>query len=323
MLKKIYLSLLIVFCAMAMSFAQSDIQTEETPVKITDKSWADRGFDFFISGGMLFGDKFNANYYNGSNLNENNLDYIFKSSIYWYKDLKNIVAEYYPHISNTDEIYVNDPDAMDWNLHYKLSMMVSLGARYKLGKGWAVALSYSFSRLTTSTQVLISSNAVIGNTKPQPVLALVGKEDRSMIDLSASYLFSQVNPIAKPFVELGIQFNYAKVKSFEAALLDENRKMVDNGTFPLLNLSDKPSYDPYAQTYDYTFGGPGFGFSGAAGLKIVCGKYVSIDPTFYCYFGRLGIYQGKNASGQGENKFTFNYGAQIRIVMSDFFFSNK
>lgn len=321
MLKKIYLSLLIVFCAMAMSFAQSDIQAEETPVKITDKSWADRGFDFFISGGMLFGDKFNANYYNGSKYNENSLNFVF-SNQYWYEEWQRTVSEYYPHISMSDRIYVNDPDDMDWDLHYKLSLMVSLGARYKLGNGWAIALSYSFSRLTTSTQVLLSSNAVTGNMYKQPVVAIVGKEYRSMIDLSASYLFSQVSPIVKPFVELGLQFNYAKAKSFEAALLDKNGKMVGN-TYSLLNIYDNQGYYPGAQTYDYTFGGPGFGFSGAAGLKIVCGKYVSIDPTFYCYFGRLGIYQGKNASGQGENKFTFNYGAQIRIVMSDFFFSNK
>lgn len=304
-----------------MSFAQSDIQTEETPVKITDKSWADRGFDFFISGGMLFGDKFNANYYNGSKYNENSLNFVF-SNQYWYKEWHRTVSDYYPHISMSDRIYVNDPDDMDWNLHYKLSLMVSLGARYKLGNGWAIALSYSFSRLTTSTQVLLSSNAVTGNMYKQPVVAIVGKEYRSMIDLSASYLFSQVSPIVKPFVELGLQFNYAKAKSFEAALLDKNGKMVGS-TYSLLNIYDNQGYYPGAQTYDYTFGGPGFGFSGAAGLKIVCGKYVSIDPTFYCYFGRLGIYQGKNASGQGENKFTFNYGAQIRIVMSDFFFSNK
>lgn len=304
-----------------MSFAQSDIQAEETPVKITDKSWADRGFDFFISGGMLFGDKFNANYYNGSKYNENSLNFVF-SNQYWYEEWQRTVSEYYPHISMSDRIYVNDPDDMDWNLHYKLSLMVSLGARYKLGNGWAIALSYSFSRLTTSTQVLLSSNAVTGNMYKQPVVAIVGKEYRSMIDLSASYLFSQVSPIVKPFVELGLQFNYAKAKSFEAALLDKNGKMVGS-TYSLLNIYDNQGYYPGAQTYDYTFGGPGFGFSGAAGLKIVCGKYVSIDPTFYCYFGRLGIYQGKNASGQGENKFTFNYGAQIRIVMSDFFFSNK
>ncbi len=304
---------------MAMSFAQSDIQTEETPVKITDKSWADRGFDFFIAGGMLFGSPFNANYYNGSKLNENNFEFILNNQ-YWYEEWQRTVSEYYPHISMSDRIYVKDPDDMDWNLRYKLSMMVSLGARYKLGNGWAVALSYSFSRLTTSTRVLLSSNAVTGNMYTQPVVAMVGKENRSMIDLTASYLFSRVSPVVKPFVELGVQFNYAKVKSFEATLLDKDGHAVGN-SYSLRNVYDNQGYYPGAQTSDIIFGGPGFGFSGAAGLKIVCGKYVSIDPTFYCYFGRLGVYQGKNVSG--ENKFSFNYGAQLRVVMNDYFFSSR
>ena len=219
---------------MAMSFAQSDIQTEETPVKISDKTWADRGFDFFIAGGMLFGSPFNANYYNGSKLNENNFEFILNNQ-YWYEEWQRTVSEYYPHISMSDRIYVKDPDDMDWNLRYKLSMMVSLGARYKLGNGWAVALSYSFSRLTTSTRVLLSSNAVTGNMYTQPVVAMVGKENRSMIDLSASYLFSRVSPVVKPFVELGVQFNYAKVKSFEATLLDKDGHAVGN-SYSLRNV---------------------------------------------------------------------------------------
>ena len=287
------------------------------PVTITDKTWADRGFDFYIAGGMLFGDKFNANYYNGSKYNENNFDFVFHNQ-YWKEGWNDDLIEAYS--TGIDNFYFNDPEDMDWNLHYRLSMMVSLGARYKLGKGWAIALSYSFSRLTTSTQLLLSYNGNNGNQIKLPVVAIVGKEYRSMIDLSASYLFSSIHPVAKPFVELGIQFNYAKVKSFEAALLDKNGKMVGS-TYSLLNIYDNQGYYPGAQTYDYIFGGPGFGFSGAAGLKIVCGKYVSIDPTFYCYMGRLGVYQGKNVTG--ENKFTFNYGAQIRIVMNDFFFTAK
>lgn len=307
--------------AIGVSVAQVMAPTDVTPVRITDKSWADRGFDFYIAGGMLYGDKYNANYYNGSRINENNLDFVFKNQ-YWYEEWQQTVSEYYPHISINDNIYVKDPDDMDWNLHYKLSLMVSLGVRYKLGNGWALALSYSFSRLKTSTHVLLSSNTVIGNMYTQPVVAMVGKEDRSMIDLSASYLFSRVSPIVKPFVELGVQFNYAKAKSFEATLLDKDNHPVGT-TYSLLNIYDDQGYYPGAQTYDYIFGGPGFGISGAAGLKIVCGRHVSIDPTFYCYMGRLGIYQGKPSTGHGENKFTFNYGAQVRIVMSDFFFSSR
>ena len=113
-------------CAVVVSFAQRDTLAGGTPVKITDKTWADRGFDFYIGGGMLIGSPFNANYFNGSKMNENNLNYIF-SNRYWYEEWQRTVSEYYSHISLNDRIYVNDPEDFDWNLHYKLSMMISLG----------------------------------------------------------------------------------------------------------------------------------------------------------------------------------------------------
>ncbi|MCR4680273.1 MAG: hypothetical protein K5636_01510 [Bacteroidales bacterium] len=324
-------ALVIVCLLLGISFEMyAQTENNSLAVHFSDLTWYDKGFDFYIAGGAFFGNKFNATYYNGSQRNENSLDIIFGNQ-YRYEELQQMVTNAYPHISTSDKIYVNDPDDLDWNLNYKLGLMVSLGVRYKIGNGWGLALSYSFSRIKTSTHVLISSNAVTGNLYKQPVLALVGKEYRSMIDFSASYLFSKVHRTIKPFLELGVQFNYAKAKSFEAALLDKDGRQAGgydaNGneipapTFSLLNIYDNQGYYPGAQTYDYIFGGPGFGFSGSAGLKIVCGKNVSIDPTFYASFGRIGIYQGKNVGG--ENRFTFNYGVMVRVVMNDFFVSER
>ena len=112
MLKRVFVTLMLV-CAMAVSFAQRDTLANGTPVRITDKTWADRGFDFYIAGGMLFGDKFNANYYNGSKRNENNLNFVMGNQ-YWYEAWQQTVSEYYPHISINDQIYVNDPADFDW-----------------------------------------------------------------------------------------------------------------------------------------------------------------------------------------------------------------
>jgi hypothetical protein len=205
-------------------------------------------------------------------------------------------------------------------------MMVALGMRYKIRNGWGLSLSYSFSRLTSSTQCVLSvTGQLSGNQTRMPVMALVGKEDRSTIDFSVSYLFSKVHEHVKPFLELGVQFNYAKAKSFEAVLLDKKGKPVEK-TFKLLDPYNGENYYPGAQEYDITYGGPGFGFSGAAGLKIAINKRVSLDPTFYCYMGRTGIYQMKNSPNpefREGNKFTFNYGVLVRVVMSDFFFSNR
>lgn len=298
----------------------------EEPVRYSDTTWYDRGFDLFIGGGMFVGNKFNANYYNGSNLNENNLDFIFQNE-YWRRDVMRLINETYPYISINDEVSpVADPNGnYDWETQYKYRTLISLGARYKFSKGWGISLSYSFSRLTATSRCLLHANTVLGNNDPLPQMLMMGKEDRSMIDLSASYLISGLHRVVKPFVELGVQFNYAKVKSFTASLLDKEGRPVGK-EFSLLNYYDNQGYYPDAQTYDVIFGGPGFGFSGAAGLKIVCSKSVSVDPTFYCYAGRLGIYQLKNTPNNNvlaDNSFTFNWGVLVRVVMNDFFFSKR
>ena len=155
------------------------------------------------------------------------------------------------------------------------------------------------------------------NTRPQPEMTLSAKEDRSMIDLSASYLFSDVHRMIKPFIEVGAQFNYVRVKKFDALLLDEHNN-------PALSLT---LLDPYGgenyvpgvdmQTYDVIYGGPGFGGSFSAGLKIVVNKYVSIDPTFYGCFSQLHI------KPYGERVMSFNYGAMVRVVVNDFFIQNN
>jgi hypothetical protein len=48
---------------------------------------------------------------------------------------------------------------------------------------------------------------------------------------------------------------------------------------------------------------------GAAGIKFAFNKWISVDPCFYISFGKVGL--------NGYKDFHFNYGAYIRIVMSD------
>ena len=107
--------------------------------------------------------------------------------------------------------------------------------------------------------------------------------------------------------------------STASVLLDQDSKSVGN-SYTLLDLYNGQGYYPGVLTYDnVVFGGPGFGFSAAAGLKLVCNKNVSLDPAFYAAFARNGIYEGKNKGG--ENKFAFSYGIMLRVVMSDYFFA--
>lgn len=311
-MKQAIITVVIVVCCLA-GFAQRE-QVGEA-VTFHDTTWYDRGFDFYIGGGMFFGGKKSALYYNGSRYNECNLDYLFDNE-YRRREILEAITEIYPHISMNDEIGYREED-LNMNPQYNLSACVTLGVRYKIRNNWGLSLSYTFSRLTAINKLLLTYTSVSGNNYRAPELTLSGKEDRSMIDLSMSYLFSGAHRVVKPFIELGAQFNYVRVKKFDAVFLDEhnNPKL----TLTLLDPYGGAGYVPGVdmQTYDVIYGGGGFGVSFATGLKLVVNKYVSIDPTFYGCMSRL------NLQVYGEKPFTFNYGVMLRVVMNDFFFRNR
>ena len=309
-MKQFLTSVLFFFLAIS-AFAQHE-QVGEA-VTFHDTTWYDRGFDVYIAGGMFWGGRQTALYYNGSVYNECNLMYIFGND-YRLRDLKEAVVKVYPHISMSDELGYDEAD-LNMNPTYNLSAGIGLGVRYKIRNNWAVALSYTFSRLTTTNKLLLTYTSVSGNLYDAPELTLSGKEDRSMIDLSASYLFSGVHKIVKPFVELGAQFNYVKVKKFDAVLLDKRNNPVYTQT--LLDYYQGQNWQPGMQAYDVIYGGPGFGVSFSAGLKLVVNKYVSIDPTFYFCMSRLHL------APYGSKVMSYNYGAMLRVVMNDFFFHNR
>ena len=282
-------------------------------VTFHDTTWYDRGFDFYIGGGMFWGGKNSALFYNGSRQNECNLDYLFTNE-YWRREIQEQVVRLYPQVSMSDEIGYNEED-LNMNPHYNLAASVTLGVRYKIRNNWGLSLSYSFARLTVTNKLLLTYTSVSGNNYMSPEMTLYGKEDRSMIDLSMSYLFSGAHRIVKPFVEFGAQFNYLRVKKFDAMLLDKNNN--PQLTLTLMDIYGGSNYAPGMQTYDVIYGGGGFGASFATGLKIVVNKYVSVDPTFYGCMSRL------NLEVYGHKPWTFNYGVMLRVVMNDFFFHNR
>ena len=312
MKKRAFIIIAMIACCVA-AFAQRE-QVGEA-VTFHDTTWYDRGFDVYIAGGMFWGGRQTALYYNGSRYNECNLNYIFGNE-YRTRELLEAVVKVYPHISMNDQIGYNEAD-LNMLPTYNLAANIGLGVRYKIRDNWAIALSYSFSRLTTTNKLLLTYTSVSGNLVRAPELTLSGKEDRSMIDLSVSYLFSGVHPIIKPFVEIGAQFNYAKVKKFDAVLLDERNNPVYTQT--LMDIYNGGNYVPGVdmQTYDVIYGGPGFGISASVGLKFVINKYVSLDPTFYFCASRLHL------EPYGTKVMSLNYGAMLRVVMNDFFFQNR
>lgn len=275
----------------------------------SDSTWYSKGFDFNIAVGAYFGNKYNAAYYNGSAQNENNIYYLLNNK-YWYDDIHQLIVNTYPYVSISDSIFLAEGEkSLPQDMRYSAGMSISLGFRYKFTKNWGINLNYTFARIKATDVFTLDYNGPPSNTQVgRPFQEhLIGIERRSIFDLSVSYLFHP-HQMLKPFVELGVQFNFLDVRKFFA--LFENTLELN-----MLDYYNGVSYVPgmQMQEYDVQFGGPGYGFSFVAGLKIVFNKYVSIDPVFYLSASSFNLAGYKNIA--------LNYGGYLRIVMSDMVFS--
>lgn len=299
MKRSFLLGVIFIVCFLQLSFGQNFSEDQKNELNI-----ADPGVDFIVAGGIYMGSPKTAGYYSGQPQNELNLDYVFKNQ-YWMKEIIKLITDKNGFISSTDTtIGIRDYPT---NVHYQPAMSVCLGASYRFDEHWRINIYYTFSRLVVKSKFNVNyDNRVPGNIDRPGFLdyLLLGKENRSFFDLTGSYTF-QFNKIFKPFIEVGAQFNYVKVKSFDAVIEDRE--------FTLLDMYGGASYVPGMTQYKPNYGGAGFGVTGVIGAKLAFSKSVSVDPCFYLSFGKIGL--------NGYKDFHLNWGAYIRLVLSDAMFN--
>lgn len=296
-LRFLWLSLCLVFVTSTGCFGQSD---EDAEMNI-----AGPGVDFSISGGAYFGSKVTAAYYSGIPSNENNLNYIF-NNYSWKQNIIDLISRNNSVISASDSIYLTN-DSYPREMKYSTAMSVSIGTSYRFDRHWRINLYYTFARLTAKGMFAVYYDSYTpGNEVNDYFLyGLLGKENRSMFDLTGSYTF-HASKFVKPYVEFGAQFNFVRVKSFDA--------VIEEKEFNLLDIYGGATYvqGAYMQTYDPHYGGAGWGVVASAGIKFAFSPSISIDPCFYVSFGKINL--------TGYKDYHFNYGAYVRLVMSDAMF---
>jgi hypothetical protein len=273
-------------------------QSEAVP----DTAYEYKGFDFFISGGVYFGNAYTAAYYNGNPKNECNLNYIFNNKT-WYDQITLQIMEKYPYFS--DSIYY---DEFPQEMSYEPALSIQLGFRYKFNKNWGFSFIYSFARLKATDVFLIKyKDPVPGNQRPDYAIEnLFAQENRSFFDLSVTYIFHP-HRIVKPFIELGAQFTYLKVKDFAA--------IIENQQYTLLDKYNGATYVPGQQLQEYNtvYGGAGYGISFQAGIRFAFSKKVAIEPAFYMSASSFGL--------KGYKDLSMQYGVYIRLIINDLIFS--
>ena len=292
---------------------KGDYYDEEMSYK--DISWRQKGFEFFIGGGVYFGSKQTANYYNGAPENNINLNLIFDNPYYWKdgdRSVFNILKDKYPFM---DTAYFEQKNGYNYKSKYNITMDIALGVKYRFKTNWYIELSYSFRRLTCENHFVFQlpseelSFRTVSNRQH-----LLAKEDRHYIDFSVGYIL-QKHHIVKPFIAVGGLFTYIDIKSF-AAFIESSKP-----NFDLISIAKNPNYthgvptDP-GNNYKY-WRGPGYGCSLTVGLKIVAHRAVSLDPVFQLSAASFG--NSKYLPGFNTNV-CFSYMAGVRLVMNDALF---
>lgn len=295
-MKKISVGLFLLFVLIIqLSYSQNFSEDKKNDLNI-----ADPGVDFIIAGGIYMGSPKTAGYYGGYPENELHLDYVFSFKTQRDNIILSIVSNR-PYVSATDTtIAIHDyPE----KVHYQPAMSVCIGSSYRFDEHWRINIYYTFARLTAKSVFNMTyDNRVPGNDHPEYLgYLLMGKENRSFFDLTGSYTF-QFNRIFKPFIELGAQFNFVKVKSLDAIIEDREYSLFNRSTG--INPDGTPVIDGKPN-----YGGAGFGVTGVIGAKLAFNKSVSVDPCFYVSFGKVGL--------NGYKDFHLNWGAYIRLVLSD------
>jgi len=278
-----------------------------------DRMWKLKGFEIFIGGGIYFGSKKTANYYNGAPKNTINLHLLTENQYRWL-DVKTVISEALNYVSINDSILLRED--YNYNSGYNIAMDVAVGARYRFLKNWYIELSYSFRRLTCQNRFIFDFPEKPGSFENPPYShweSIVAKEDRHYIDLSVGYILHR-HPIAKPFISVGALFTFINIRSFDA--------VIEGKRFDMMAMARNPNYIPNVQPESNykVWNGVGYGFTLSAGLKIAVHSTVSLDPVFQLSVASFG--NNKNLP-MFNTSLCFNYMAGVRIVINDALFFKK
>jgi len=251
------------------------------------------GFNF----GVYFANRYNANYYNGSENNVNKFSYVYNNRS-WYQEIKQLMQ-----ISQYDSLYLLELPA---NMKYNTTMTGGLFLRYSLTHRLDFFLDATFVKLKADDAVTMKTSHDTTSLQLVPMIFIPihGEEERINFDLGVHTTF----PIYKKKINLclegGFNFNYTKVlKSFVYFV---------NKEYSLINIYGNQQYSAgyNMQEFPITQGGMGYGVLGGGGIGF------TFVPQLGMELGTNIRYVSVNLEGYGALK--PSYEVYIRFVLGGF-----
>lgn len=292
-MKRILIATILLATAFFMNqplFAQNDEQVYEDETIIDDG----RGWSFGLNVGVYYVSKYTANYYNGSDANENNVKYVLATD-YWYRQI-------FDMLDANDSISVTLPTDM----RYKMALRPGLYGQYNFNQTFALVIEFNFMRLKAEDAIVFEVDPKPYATEPDNrIFGIRGIEERVYADIGLKRTFPKEENLSY-FVTGGLNVNSTKVQ--KSSFFVEDKEGLVTEEFSMINVHGNDSYVPNSnmQTFNVYQGGIGVGMYAGGGATFRFANSIFVEPGITAHWLMVKL--------KGYNNMRPGVGAYVRFL---------
>jgi hypothetical protein len=270
------------------SYSQKHKKSDDENEIEVNKSWS-----FSINTGVAFANKYQANFYNGAEGNENKISYILDTATYWWGEIRKEIGDTFALVG------------MPTNMKYDPAFCVGFSIKKKFNDHVGMFAQFNFSRLKAKDVFTLKIGAVPSGTTATENLRnypIWGKEDRINIDLGVSGEIKLTDKIYG-FLEGGLNINNTRVKENKIAF-----ELL--GEISIIDVYKNQPYVPGTQMQEYIIkqGGLGIGCFLSPGIQFRFNENVAADLLGSVYYSKINL--------KNYNSFALHYNVMLRFVFS-------
>jgi hypothetical protein len=258
--------------------------------KLKVKRW-----EFGVNIGGYFANKYTANFYNGSESNENKLSYVMGNK-YWYQEICQSL-----NVPDTSKVYVT---GIPTNMHYHPAITGGLFLRCNITKKHGIFLEANYVKLKTEDAITLQIPPSYWTFEQFYVEPIYGQEERVMIDLAYQYTWTLKSNI-NFFVQAGPTMIYNRVL--------KNAVVIEGTEYSLINIYGNQFYVPNTnmQEVQNLQGGFGFGLYTGAGAGFPLTDYFSVEAGGFMHYASTHL--------EGYQELRPSFGIYLRILFHNLF----
>jgi len=284
------ITILILFLSAILTGLDSHAQNDKSNAEadLTDNG---RGWVFGLNIGVYYPSKGTAAYYNGKSHNVNNVEYVM-SNYYWYQDIFHALGAH-------DSISVA---GLPENMHYKIAMQPGLYAQYCFSPTFALMIEFNYMKLKADDVIIFEVDPPL-DYLANPDLRLYpmrGAEERVYGNIGLKRSYPKTDKFSYYWTG-GLNVNSTQVKKCSF--------YVEDVEYSMINIYQDGGYVPNGntQTYNVYQGGIGVGGFAGAGVSLMFGNGIVVEPgiTAHWLMVKLEDYQNMNPGIGAYVRFLF------------------